>query len=284
MKRREKWLRIWRRFSRRKTALFGLCLIALFFAATLLAPVIVPYEPSDRAGEPFESPSTRHWLGTNDIGVDVFSELVFASRISLTVGLVAAGIIVFVGSAVGLIAGYFGGYVDEALMRVTDLVLILPRLPLMVVMAAYLGPSIWTIILVYSVVGWASVARQIRAQVLSVRESSFIEASRALGAGKTQIITDHVLPNVIGIVLANGVMEIMFAILAESGLSFLGLSDPTHKSWGVMLYFAQLQGAFLRGAWWWIFPPGVCIAALGCAFNFVGTALNDVLSFSEARH
>ncbi len=283
MKRQEKWLRLWRRFSRRKTAVFGLCVVGVFIVATLLAPVIVPYGPSDRAGEPFEAPSSSHWLGTNDIGVDVFSELVYASRISLLVGLVAAGVIVLVGTTVGLIAGYFGGYVDEALMRVTDLVLILPRLPLMIVMAAYLGPSIWTIVLVYSVVGWASLARQIRAQVLSIRESSFIEASRALGAGKGQIITDHVLPNVIGIVLANGVMEIMFAILAESGLSFLGLGDPTHKSWGVMLYFAQLQGAFLRGAWWWIFPPGLCIAALACAFNFVGTALNDVLSFSEAR-
>ena len=266
----------WRRFRRRKTAVFGLATMMVFAVATVFAPYVAPYDPREQVGEPFEPPSWAHLAGTNDIGTDILSELVFASRISLLVGLTAAGLVVLIGSVVGLVSGYFGGMVDEVLTRITDIVLILPRLPLMIVMAAYLGPSIWTIVFVYSCVGWSSLARQIRSQVLSLRESTFIEASRAIGTGKSRIIVDHILPNITGIIVANGVMEIMFAILTEAGLSFLGLGDPTHKSWGVMLYFAQIQGAFLRGAWWWILPPGLCISLLACSFNFVGTALNDI--------
>lgn len=267
--------RYWQRVARRRSALLGLALVIVFVGASVFAPVLAPYDVASRAGRPFEAPTWAHWLGTNDIGVDILSELMFAGRVSLLVGFLAAGTIIIVGTTVGLVSGYFGGIVDEGLMRGTDIVLMLPRLPLMIVMAAYLGPGIWTIVTVYSSVGWASVARQIRSQVLAVRESTFIEASRGLGTGHTRMLWSHVLPNVLGIVVANGVMELMFAVLAEAGLSFLGLGDPVHKSWGVMLYFAQIQGAFLRGAWWWILPPGLCIAALSCAIAFIGTALND---------
>lgn len=272
---RERRRRYWRRFAQRRSAVGGLVLVGIFVGASLFAPYLAPYDVASRAGEPFAGPSWAHWLGTNDIGVDILSELMFAGRVSMLVGFLAAGAIIIVGTTVGLVSGYFGGAIDEVLMRVTDIVLMLPRLPLMIVMAAYLGPGIWTIVIVYSSVGWASVARQIRSQVLTIRESTFIEASRGLGTGHAQIIRSHVLPNVLGIVVANGVMELMFAVLAEAGLSFLGLGDPVHKSWGVMLYFAQIQGAFLRGAWWWILPPGLCIASLSCAIAFIGTALND---------
>lgn len=192
------------------------------------------------------------------------------------VGILAAASLVIIGSTVGLISGYFGGVVDDILMRITDIVLVLPRLPLMIVMAAYLGPGMWTIIAVFAITGWAALARQVRSQVLSVKESTFVEASRAIGAGNTHIIVSHILPNIGGIIIANGVMDIMYAILTEAGLSFLGLGDPTHKSWGIMLYFAQIQGAFIRGAWWWIFPPGLSISLICCSFNFIGTALNDL--------
>lgn len=278
-------LEYWRRFRRKKTALFGSAVIVVFGLATVFAPYVAPYDPRAEAGQPFETPSWEHLAGTNDIGTDLASELVYAGRISLLVGLTAAGLVVLIGSVVGSVSGYFGGLVDELLMRMTDIVLILPRLPLMIVMAAYLGPSVWTIVFVYSLVGWSSLARQIRSQVLSLRESTFIEASKAIGTGQGRIIVDHILPNITGIIVANGVMEIMFAILTEAGLSFLGLGDPTHKSWGIMLYFAQIQGAFLRGAWWWILPPGICISLLACSFNFVGTALNDIfgLKLQEAR-
>ncbi|MBW2130203.1 MAG: ABC transporter permease [Deltaproteobacteria bacterium] len=275
--------RFWNIFKQRKSALFGLAVIVIFVLGILAAPIIAPYDPSDKTGSAFEPPSRHHLLGTNDIGVDILSELIYAGRVSLMVGLIATGFIIIIGSSIGLISGYFGGFIDEILMRITDVVLILPRLPLMIVMAAYLGPGMWTIIFVYSIVGWASVARQVRSQVLPAREATFVEASRAIGAGNTHIIISHILPNISGIIIANGVMEIMFAILTEAGLSFLGLGDPTHKSWGVMLYFAQLQGAFLRGAWWWIFPPGICIALFSCAFNFVGTALNDLFGLKLGK-
>jgi len=271
-----RFLKFWRVFSQRQNAVFGLVVVLLFVLTILLAPVLAPFSPSVRSGEAFEPPGLKHLLGTNDIGVDILSELIYAGRISLMVGLIAAGLIIITGSVIGLVSGYFGGIADEILMRLTDIVMTLPRLPLMIIMAAALGPGTWTIILVYSLVGWASLARQVRAQVLPTKESTFVEASRAIGAGHTHIMFSHILPNIGGIIIANGVMEIMYAILTEAGLSFLGLGDPTHKSWGVMLYFAQIRGAFLRQAWWWIFPPGICVALFCCAFNFIGTALNDL--------
>ncbi len=263
-------------FSQRKSAILGLFLLVILISGIVFAPYVVPYGASERAGLPFESPTTKHILGTNDIGVDIFSELFYAGRVSLTVGFIAAFIIVVTGSFIGIVSGYAGGLTDEILMRMTDIVMILPRFPLMIVMAAYLGPGMWTIIFAYSIVGWPSLARQVRSQVLSIRKISFIEASKAVGAGKFHIMVQHILPNITGVIIANGIMEIMFAILTEAGLSFLGLGDPTHQSWGVMLYFAQIQGAFLRGAWWWIFPPGLCIAVISCSINFVGTAFNDL--------
>ena len=273
----------WQVYSQRQSAVFGLAVVASFAVAVILAPLIAPYDPGQKVGAAFEAPSWKHLMGTNDIGVDVLSELIFAGRISLTVGIIAAGIITLAGSAVGIVSGYLGGVVDEVLMRITDIVLTLPRLPLMLVMAAYLGAGMWTIIFVISVVGWTSLARQVRSQVLSVRESTFVEAARAIGAGNAHIMVNSILPNIGGIIIANGVMEIMFAILTEAGLSFLGLGDPTHKSWGVMLYFAQIQGAFLRGAWWWILPPGLCIALFSCACNFIGTAVNDLFGLKLGK-
>jgi peptide/nickel transport system permease protein len=273
----------WRVIRQRPSAVFGLVVITLFVIVIVFAPQIAPYGPNEKMGPGFEAPSWKHLLGTNDIGVDVLSELLYAGRVSLLVGIIAASIITITGLLIGIVSGYFKGLVDEILMRITDVIITLPRLPLMLVMAAYLGSGMWTIIFVIAVVGWPSLARQVRSQVLSVRESTYVESSRATGAGSVRIMTSNILPNILGIVLANAVMEIMFAILTEAGLSFLGLGDPTHQSWGVMLYFAQIQGAFLRGAWWWIFPPGVCIALFCLSFNFVGTAINDLFGLKMGR-
>ncbi|MBW1997880.1 MAG: ABC transporter permease [Deltaproteobacteria bacterium] len=273
----------WRTFKQRKTAVFGLVVVLVMISAVIFAPFIAPYGPRERIGSPYESPGWKHLLGTNDMGVDLFSELLYAGRVSLFVGLVAASFLVLTGSIVGMISGYLGGIVDSILMRIADLVLVLPRLPLMVVIAAYLGPGMWTIIFAFFIVGWAPLARQLRAQILSLKEMTFVEASKATGASTPHIIVSHILPNVFGIIVANFVMDIMYAILAEAGLSFLGLGDPTHKSWGVMLYFAQIQGGFLRGAWWWVFPPGLCISIVCCSFNFIGTAINDLFGLKLAK-
>jgi peptide/nickel transport system permease protein len=273
----------WRVMRQRPAAFFGVVVIAVFVITAVFAPWVAPYPPNDRSGTPFESPSRAHLLGTNDIGEDVLSDLIYASRVSILVGVVAAAFITIAGLLIGILAGYFRGGLDEVLMRVTDVIIALPRLPLMLVMAAYLGAGTGTIIFVIAVVGWPSLARQVRSQVLSVRESTFVEAARATGAGSGRIMARSILPAIAGIVIANGVMEIMFAILTEAGLSFLGLGDPTHQSWGVMLYFAQAQGAFLRGAWWWIFPPGVCIALFCLACNFIGTSINDLFGLRLGR-
>lgn len=284
VRKKNKILAFWKTFRQRKTAVFGLIVVILMLSVIILAPYVAPYDPHKRfRKERWEAPSLKHPLGTNDIGNDLLSELIYAGRVSVSIGLIAATIIIIVGASIGLFAGFYGGMMDEVLMRITDIVLILPRLPLMIVMGAYLGPGMGTIILVYCIVGWATLARQIRAQVLSIREFTFIEASRAIGAGNIHIIIHHVLPNVFGILIANFVMEIMYAILTEAGLSFLGLGDPTHKSWGVMLYFAQAQGAFMQGAWWWIVPPGLAIALINCGFNFIATALNDLFSLKLGK-
>jgi peptide/nickel transport system permease protein len=274
---------IWKVYRQRKTAVAGLIIILVFVLAVIFAQYIAPYDHTIKTGAAFESPTWKHLLGTNDIGVDILSELIFAGRVSIMVGVIAAALVLLIGSLVGLISGFFGGVIDEVLMRITDTVITLPRLPLMIVMAAYMGPSTWNIIFVYVIVGWASLARQVRAQVLSIKESTFIEASKAIGEGSAGIIISHVFPNVLGIIIANGVMEVMFAILTEAGLSFLGFGDPTTASWGIMLHFAQIQGAFLRGAWWWIIPPGLCIAIICCGFQFVGNAINDLFSLKLGK-
>ena len=276
-------IEFWQVYKRRRMAVLGLAIVVIFVLAIALAPYIAPYDPSLRTGTSFGAPSWEHLLGTDDIGADILSKLIYAGRVSLMVGFICASLIVMTGSMVGLVSGFLGGIADEVLMRITDIVLTLPRLPLMIVMAAYMGPGMWTIIFVYSVVGWASLARQVRSQVLSVKEFTFVEASRAIGASNTHIIANHILPNVMGIILVNSVMEIMFAILTEAGLSFLGLGDPTNESWGIMLYFAQTRGAFLRGAWWWIFSPGLSIALISCSFNFIGTALNDLFALKLGK-
>jgi peptide/nickel transport system permease protein len=273
----------WRVLRQRPSAVFGVVCVVVMGLAVIFAPLIAPYDPNVKSGMAWLAPNWRHLSGTNDIGIDLFSELLYAGRVSLFVGIVAASIVTVTGSVIGTISGYFGGKIDEVLMRVTDVVLTLPRLPLMLVIAAYLGSGLWSIIFVIALVGWTSLARQIRSQVLSVRESSFVESSRSIGAQSAHIMVRTILPSMAGIIVANGVMEIMFAILTEAGLSFLGLGDPTHESWGVMLYFAQSQGAFLRGAWWWIFPPGLCIALFCLSFNLIGTAVNDLFGLKIGR-
>lgn len=272
---RKRIIAFWKRYQQSTLGVVGLSIVLTITFVVILAPYIAPLNPSQMSKDVFEPPSRTHLLGTNSVGQDVFSTLLFAGRISLTVGVLGASIVLFCGAILGLISGYFSGWVDEAIMRFADVLLALPPLPLMLVFAAYLGPGIPTIIFVITLVGWANIARQIRSQVLSTKEYSFVEASKALGASHLHVMIRHILPNLTGILVANFIMDIMIVILVEAGLSFLGLGDPLHKSWGVMLYFAQTEGAFSMGAWWWILPPGVCIALLGCGFSFVGTTLND---------
>jgi len=257
---------------------FGVVIIALFLIMAFFAPFLGTVDPS-ASGEVENlliPPSTQFWFGTDDLARDIWSQIIYGSRISLTVGFVAAVITVFTGSLVGLVAGYYGKMVEEVLMRIVDFFMMLPELPLMIVLAAVLGPSMWNIILVVSLVSWPTTARVVRSQVLSLKERPFVESSRCIGASNIQLMFAEILPNVVPLMFAQAVIMITEAIYAEAVLSFLGLGDPTSISWGMMLNFVFESGVIAE-SFWWVVPPIVCIVALTVSFSLVGTAISDVL-------
>lgn len=213
-------------------------------------------------------------LGTEIAGRDTFTQLVYGARISLLVGLLAAAILVTIGMLVGLIAGFLGGSIDEILMRFTDMLLVVPGLPLLIVLAAVLGSSIWNIILILGLLGWTGFARVVRSQVLTLKERPFVEAARAVGAGTFHITSKHVLPNVMGLVYVSLATAVPGAIISEAALSFLGLFDPTVISWGRMLNDIQVN-TIPYDHWWLIFPPGFSIAVVSLAFILIGYALDE---------
>ena len=258
--------------------LAGLVIITMFVAMALFAPYLGTVDPA--ASGDVENllipPSTQFWFGTDDLARDIWSQTIFGSRVSLTIGFVAALITVFSGTLVGLIAGYYGKFVDEVLMRIVDFFMMLPELPLMIVLAAVLGPSMWNIILVVSLVSWPTTARVVRSQVLSLKERPFVESSRCIGASNFQLMFSEILPNVVPLMFAQAVIMITEAIYAEAVLSFLGLGDPTSISWGMMLH-SVFESGVISESYWWVAPPIVSIVALIVSFSLLGTAVSDVL-------
>ncbi len=254
--------------------------ILLFFALlALIGPYFVTYTSAVEGIEKvLQPPSSIHWLGTDDLGKDVFAGIVIGSRISLLVGLAATLISMFIGAAIGIASGYYGKAVDTLLMRFTDIFLVIPWLPLMLVMAALLGPSLGNIIFVIGITGWAGTARIIRSQTLSIKERPYVERARAIGSGDLHIMAHHILPNVFPLIFANTILVAAVAIISETTLSFLGMGDPTRLSWGMMLHFAFDMGGVSFGAWWWLIPPGVCVVLVVLGFTFVGYALDEVLN------
>ncbi len=217
-------------------------------------------------------------LGTTDKGADAWSQLVYGSRVSLTIGILATLLSTIVGVVVGMAAGYFGGRIDEILMRTVDFLLVIPGLPLMMVLAAFLGPSIENIIIVISILGWTGTSRIVRSQVMAEKNKAYVESARAIGASDTYIMYRHIFPNVTPILFADITLGVVGAILSESGLAFLGLTDPSQPSWGRMLADAQGSGGFYNGAWWVVVFPGLMITILSLAFTFVGHTLDQVLN------
>lgn len=254
--------------------LFGIILLAIFLIIAIFAPFIAPYDPWE-PGRPFLPPNSDHPFGTNDIGQDIFSELVFGARVSLFVGFFAAFVSVVIGTIVGMFSGYMRGMTDEALMGMTDIILIIPALPLMIILAAHASPSIWNIIIVIGALWWTSTARVVRSRVLQLREMPFVEAVRALGAGDTYIIFRHILPNTFQVVLAKFILAVAGAMLTEASLSFLGFGDPLQKSWGMMLNYAFSRGGFINGYWWWYLPPGLCLSLAVLSFVLIGFGLEE---------
>jgi peptide/nickel transport system permease protein len=261
-----------------KMGVMGLSIFALFAILAIFAPFLHTVDPikTGAVENMLISPTSQFWLGTDDLARDVWSQVVYGSRISLLIGFVATILTIVVGSLVGLIAGFYGGKIEELLMRITDFFMMLPQLPLMIVLAAVLGPSIWNIVLVVSIVSWPSTARVVRSQVLSLKERPFVEASRCIGASDAFLIFSEIMPNVVPLMFAEAVLIVTEAIYAEAVLSFLGLGDPTTVSWGMILHFAFESGVMVKAPWW-VLPPILSIVVLILGFTFLGTAVSDVL-------
>ena len=270
--------------SRRLTRLanwIGLFVLTLMLALAFFPAAIAPYDSTERVALPLQKPSQENVLGTNDLGQDLFSELIAGTRASLFTGVIVAFLAVIIGAVIGLTSGYLGGWVDSLLMRLTDLILVLPFLPLVILIAVYLGPSQRNIIMVLSIFFWAGPARLIRSQVLSMRSETYIEAARALGADSLRIMARHLWSGVRPLALVQIVLVASASILAESSLSFLGLGDPSGKSWGTMLYFARASGAFLSEAWkWWVLPTGLMITLTVLSLGLIGYSLEQRISNS----
>ena len=252
----------------------GLALLGLIAALALFADALAPGSPWRAAGPALQAPSLRFWLGTDDLGRDVFTRVVHGGRVSLLVGLLVALTSAAIGTAVGGVAGYFGHWVDDTLMRLTELIQIVPRFFLAIVIAALFGNSVWLIALLLGVTFWPTTARLLRAQVLSLREREFVVAARALGAAEARVLWRHVLPNALPVVLVSSAIQVGAAILVEAGLSFLGLGDPSIVSWGAMLNGAQ---AFIRTAWWMSIFPGLAILLTVLGANLLADGLQDAL-------
>jgi peptide/nickel transport system permease protein len=254
----------------------GTALLLLLLAVALFAPALARHDPDLPTGRPYEAPSAAHPLGTNDVGQDLFAQLLHGSRISLAIGVLAALLAVSVGLAVALLAGYHRGRLDTLLMRVVDLTLAFPFLVLVIVLAAFFGRGLATTVMVIGAVIWARPARVLRSQVLKVREFAHVTAAQAMGASPVRIIGRHLLPRVAPLAAAQFVRAANIAVLIEASLAFLGLGDPNRVSWGTMLYFANARNAFLTDAWvWWILPPGLALTLAVVGFAFLGYAVEE---------
>ncbi len=265
---------VWRSFKRSRSAVACLVLLALFIFVAVFAERLTPRDPQKITDDTFRPPSFHFLFGTDDLGRDVFSGVVHGARTSILIGVTVSLLSTFLGVLVGLMAGYAGGLLDDLLMRITELFLIPPRFFLALVVAALFGTTLLTLIVVLSVTYWPSTARLIRAEVLSIKERNFVEAARAMGAGPARIMFHDILPNTFPLIITNFTLMVGGVMLVEAGLSFIGLGDANHISWGYMLHNGQ---HFIRDAWWMIFFPTLALSSLVFALNRVGDALNHAL-------
>ncbi|GKZ15498.1 ABC transporter permease [Haladaptatus sp. T7] len=266
----------------------AMAILAFFGVVAVFAPFIAPYGPKERLmvnalfakwiKPSFLGGEGGYILGTTAQGYDIFSQLVYGARPAIMVGLVAAVMTVGLGTLVGLVSGYYGGYVDDVLMRLVDFVYGLPLLPTVIVLVTVLGPGLENIILAFVLLQWRTSARVIRALVLSLRERSFVKAAKISGASNWRIISRHIAPNVLPMAFLYGAFAIAWAILTEAGVSFLGLGDPNSVSWGMMLQSARVYSAMTEGTWWWFVPPGVCIALVVISGFLIGRGYEEIVN------
>jgi peptide/nickel transport system permease protein len=255
----------------------GLGIIGFFVLLAIVGPLLIHTDPQAFSSDVLSPPSTAHWLGTTQTGQDIFAQVIVGTRLTLLVGFAVGALATFLSVVIGLAAGYFGGVIDEVLSLLINVFLVIPALPLTIVLAGYVpvrGPL--PVAVVISMTGWAWGARVLRAQTLSLRKREFVEAARASGESTFRLIFAEILPNELAIVASSLIFTIIYAIFAEIGLEFLGLSDVTVTSWGNILFWATNNQALLLGAWWWIVPPGLCIAILGAGLALINFGIDEL--------
>ncbi len=261
--------------------IFGAIIILFFCLVGLLAPVLAPHQPWDilrNANNKLaisQPPSLDFPMGTTAMGRDIFSQMLYATRTTVLIGLVSGLISILIGANMGLLSGYYGGRLDEILMRFTDIIYGMPFLPFLIVLIALFGRSLWFVIIAICCIVWRTSARVIRAQTLAIKQRQFILAARARGCSNFRIIYGHIMPNILPLLLLYTAFNIAWSVLAEAGASFLGFGDPDNLSWGGMLYNLWISGK-IRTAWWWFAPPAVCIVLLVSALVFVSRAYEEV--------
>lgn len=267
----------WKRFKRHKLAVMGLWFLAIVTMAAILAPIFAPFDPAEITGQFSAPPSLQHLLGTDQVGRDVLSRVIYAARVSLAVGIGAVAISAIIGTVLGLISGYFGGMIDGIVMRITDMFMSFPYILFILVVASIVGPGLTNIILILGVLGWPGIARLVRGNVLAIKQSDYVKASIALGYSTPRIMFKHILPNTVAPILIYATSGVAGAILDEAALSFLGLGvQPPDASWGNMLSNAQSISILTDQPWLWI-PPGIFILLTVLAINYIGDALRDAL-------
>lgn len=272
-----RWQDFWRIVIQNRKVSIGFYILLFFVLLALVGPFFVAKDPNAFSMDRLQAPSLTHWLGTTQTGQDVLAQVVVGARISVFLGFAIGIISTIISVIVGLVSGYFGGWLDELLSFFSNVFLLLPVLPLAIVLATFLpykGPL--TVGFVITVTGWSWGARVLRSQTLTMRNRESIEAARASGQSALQIIFVEILPNEIALVAAEFLGTVIYAILAEAGLEYLGLGDLNSVSWGTMLYWAGNNDALLLGAWWWFLPPGLCIAVLGAALAFINFGIDEI--------
>jgi peptide/nickel transport system permease protein len=273
-------------------AMFGVGTIVVFVLMALLAPILMPYRPEEtargddgqmyRTASPTETFSEGLYLGTTNYGEDVFSQMIISARVSVLVGLLAALIAVFIGANVALISAYYGGWIDDILMRLVDIAYGLPFLPFVIVLVFIFGTDLWNIIIVIAAILWRDSARVVRSEVLTQKQRPYVKSARAIGASDLRIMYKHIFPNVLPLVGLYAAFAVAYAIIYEASLAFLGFGDPELFSWGQMLFQAYQSGG-IRYAWWWVLPPGICLMLLVMAVFFIGRSLEEITN-PELRH
>lgn len=266
-----------RLFFKNKKGAVGVAILTVLILISVLAPLLAPHSEKRRSGRPHEEPSMEHFLGTTKLGKDVFSQLLYGGRTSLTVGFVASGMSVFLSIVVGISAGYLGGKVDEVISFFTNVILVIPALPLIIVIASFLrGASPFVIGLVLALTGWGYGARVLRTQTLTLKQKEFVTAADLMGESRWRIILVQIFPNMLSLVVGSFVLSTIYAILAEASLEFIGLGDPSSVTWGTMLYWAQRQSALQLGAWWEIFPVSIMIMITGAALVLINFSVDEI--------